>query len=114
VVHSDDEDSDEESESSAESSEEDSESEEEEPDDGKLYCLCKKPYDKWDFMIACDSCDDWFHVRCVGLTQAAAKRIKQYICPLCKKGGISLFHFFFFNRSCLLFSFFLIVINILL
>eukprot|EP01102_Stenamoeba_stenopodia_P005557 TRINITY_DN16315_c0_g1_i1.p1 TRINITY_DN16315_c0_g1~~TRINITY_DN16315_c0_g1_i1.p1 ORF type:complete len:726 (+),score=177.19 TRINITY_DN16315_c0_g1_i1:307-2484(+) len=86
VVNSDDEQSEDESESSAESSEEESESEEE-PDDGKLYCLCKKPYDKWDFMIACDSCDDWFHVRCVGLTQAAAKRLKQYICPICKKEG---------------------------
>eukprot|EP01103_Thecamoeba_quadrilineata_P011046 TRINITY_DN2554_c0_g2_i1.p1 TRINITY_DN2554_c0_g2~~TRINITY_DN2554_c0_g2_i1.p1 ORF type:complete len:1121 (+),score=243.59 TRINITY_DN2554_c0_g2_i1:54-3416(+) len=49
---------------------------------GESYCLCHKTIDQ--VMIACDSCDDWFHVGCVGLSPALAKKIKVYTCPRCK------------------------------
>lgn len=41
----------------------------EEDEDGKLYCLCKSPYEEGVFMVACDNCDDWFHCPCVGITR---------------------------------------------
>ena len=39
------------------------------------------------FMICCDTCEDWFHGNCVGITVAQGKRMeregKDYVCPLC-------------------------------
>ena len=34
-------------------------------------------------MISCDVCEDWYHLRCVGMTQTAAKSMKKYTCPVC-------------------------------
>ena len=34
-------------------------------------------------MIACDTCDDWFHVKCVNLTERKAKTLATYVCPAC-------------------------------
>ena len=40
-------------------------------------------------MIQCDSCEDWFHGKCVGVTKAQGKVIEesemQWHCPSCKK-----------------------------
>merc|ERR1712107_459857 len=35
-----------------------------------------------------DDCGDWFHGRCVNLTQAVGDELQHYLCPLCseKKG----------------------------
>ncbi|KAI9006930.1 PLU-1-like protein-domain-containing protein [Hyaloraphidium curvatum] len=58
-------------------------------DAGKPFCLCRKPYDPvLDVeMMECDSCKDWYHYRCVGITadQAAAivDRGDQWLCPIC-------------------------------
>lgn len=49
----------------------------------KLYCICRKPYKAGQDMIACDSCDEWFHFECVGITKAQANRKKTYMCPTC-------------------------------
>jgi hypothetical protein len=38
-----------------------------EPD--KLYCICRKPYVNGVFMIACDSCQEWYHGECVGIKE---------------------------------------------
>ncbi len=35
-------------------------------------------------MIACDVCDDWFHGKCVDITERKAKNLKTYVCPLCE------------------------------
>jgi hypothetical protein len=35
------------------------------------------------FYIGCESCSDWFHGRCVGILQAEAGAIDDYICPKC-------------------------------
>ena len=32
-----------------------------------LFCFCRKKEEG--FMIFCDTCEDWFHVACVGLTE---------------------------------------------
>jgi len=49
----------------------------------ELYCLCKQPYDESKFYIGCDVCQDWFHGTCVGITQAEADYIDNYVCPRC-------------------------------
>ncbi|KAK9923695.1 hypothetical protein M0R45_032101 [Rubus argutus] len=33
--------------------------------------------------ILCDFCETWFHMKCVKVTPAKAKQIKQYKCPSC-------------------------------
>lgn len=42
-------------------------------------------------MICCDSCDDWYHPKCVGKTKKEAQQIEIYICPNCKEMGDELF-----------------------
>ncbi|KAK9144894.1 hypothetical protein Sjap_004797 [Stephania japonica] len=44
-----------------------------------LYCICRKPYDQR-AMIACDSCDEWYHFDCVNLQGPLPKT---YMCPAC-------------------------------
>lgn len=51
----------------------------------KLYCICKKPYDPSKFMIGCDLCSNWFHVKCIGLTEIQAKAMDKYVCNECRK-----------------------------
>ncbi|KAI0644219.1 hypothetical protein C8Q79DRAFT_974759 [Trametes meyenii] len=48
----------------------------------KTYCICKKP-DDGSPMIHCASCKDWFHFRCVELSDRDAEEIQLYICPSC-------------------------------
>lgn len=50
--------------------------------DGKLYCICKKPYD-YSFMIGCDNCSNWFHPACIKISEDQVKTIKTYICDVC-------------------------------
>merc|ERR1712029_1174900 len=50
----------------------------------QLYCLCRQPYDDSQFYIGCEKCEDWFHGRCVGILQAEAENIEEYVCPKCE------------------------------
>lgn len=40
-------------------------------------------------MICCDSCEDWFHGKCVGITKALGEQMEaqgvEWNCPPCKK-----------------------------
>lgn len=47
----------------------------------KNYCLCRRPYEG--FMIGCDSCEDWFHGPCVGVTESHADKVTKYVCLRC-------------------------------
>jgi hypothetical protein len=67
--------------------EEEGNDDENENGDNKLYCVCKQPYQEGQEMIACDSCDDWFHFSCINLPKTRAKKIDKYICPLCEQNG---------------------------
>nr|XP_054752147.1 CXXC-type zinc finger protein 1-like [Lytechinus pictus] len=49
-----------------------------------LYCLCRS-FDCSQFMIACDHCEEWYHGRCVGVEEPAAKYILKYACPPCRE-----------------------------
>lgn len=37
------------------------------------------------FYIGCDSCHDWFHGSCVGISELQASVITSYMCPRCKE-----------------------------
>jgi len=50
----------------------------------EIYCLCRQPYDDSQFYIGCEKCTDWFHGRCVGILQAEAENIEEYVCPRCE------------------------------
>ena len=52
----------------------DSTSKENEPN--KLCCICQKTK-KDRFMIACDTCSEWFHGSCVGVNVKKGNEIKQ-------------------------------------
>lgn len=34
-------------------------------------------------LTGCDTCDDWFHDTCVGLTIPVARKLRQFQCPRC-------------------------------
>eukprot|EP01084_Bolivina_argentea_P148200 259142_1 len=34
-------------------------------------------------MICCDNCDEWYHYKCVNLTEQTADSIDKYRCPMC-------------------------------
>lgn len=60
----------------------------------KLYCTCRTPYKKGQFMIQCDGCNDWFHGSCVEVTPEMAETMDKFYCPNClgtskppKRGG---------------------------
>ena len=57
-------------------------------DDGErpsepVYCVCRRPDGGDEFMIQCDRCEEWYHGKCIGVTEAAAEEIEEYECSLC-------------------------------
>ncbi|KAK0547710.1 Transcription factor bye1 [Tilletia horrida] len=53
-----------------------------EDDDQAVYCICKAK-DDGSPMVECGLCEDWFHLRCVGLSKRAVDKLKSYVCPPC-------------------------------
>ncbi|XP_056154777.1 death-inducer obliterator 1-like [Lampris incognitus] len=55
-------------------------------DPDALYCICRQKHNKR-FMISCDSCQEWFHGDCVGVTEVQGRKMEkmgqEYICPCC-------------------------------
>ena len=47
-----------------------------------VYCICRKP-DRGDLMVQCDTCTEWFHGTCVGITATEALNMKMFKCPPC-------------------------------
>ncbi|KAL9599369.1 MAG: hypothetical protein Q9219_003902 [cf. Caloplaca sp. 3 TL-2023] len=63
---------------------------EDEDDDG-VFCICRGP-DDHTWMIACDGpCEDWFHGRCINMTEKESQLIEKYFCmvsgPNCTEAG---------------------------
>ncbi|PWN20762.1 hypothetical protein BCV69DRAFT_282984 [Microstroma glucosiphilum] len=51
---------------------------------GKLYCICRTLYDDDKMMIACDHCDQWYHVLCMKMKNEQADLIDVFVCPRCE------------------------------
>eukprot|EP01126_Amoeba_proteus_P058695 TRINITY_DN7602_c0_g1_i3.p1 TRINITY_DN7602_c0_g1~~TRINITY_DN7602_c0_g1_i3.p1 ORF type:complete len:334 (+),score=74.67 TRINITY_DN7602_c0_g1_i3:854-1855(+) len=54
--------------------------------DSGVYCLCRSR-DDGSFMILCESCEEWYHGKCVGVRERDGKFIDLYICPICTQTG---------------------------
>ncbi|XP_035376515.1 CXXC-type zinc finger protein 1b isoform X1 [Electrophorus electricus] len=55
-----------------------------EEENAPLYCICRKP-DINCFMIGCDNCNEWFHGRCINVTEKMAKAIREWYCQHCQE-----------------------------
>ncbi|WRT68563.1 uncharacterized protein IL334_005540 [Kwoniella shivajii] len=58
------------------------------PDKNAVYCVCRKPYNEEDdevLMVGCESCDNWFHPPCVGLSESMVEALDVYICKSCER-----------------------------
>jgi len=53
----------------------------------KLYCQCRSTHLPGDNMLLCNQCHEWYHQRCLRLTDAAFARFADigtpYVCPRC-------------------------------
>jgi hypothetical protein len=61
--------------------------EESEDDPNKLWCICNQPHNNR-FMICCDTCEEWYHGKCVNITKAMGQQMesegREWICLFCK------------------------------
>jgi COMPASS component SPP1 len=59
------------------------------PEDKKIYCLCRQPEKEERLMIQCDGFEEWFHSDCVRLNKKEIQLYQssdsKYYCPFCKK-----------------------------
>ena len=56
-----------------------------EPAPPELFCICRTPYDNDRFYLGCESCQGWYHGKCVHITEEQAAYIQDYICEACEK-----------------------------
>jgi hypothetical protein len=50
----------------------------------KLYCVCRKPYTS-EFMIRCEECKEWYHGKCVKITQEEEEAMGDFVCSGCHR-----------------------------
>lgn len=55
----------------------------------EIFCICRKPDYGGEMMISCDSCDEWFHFKCMNLNEKHAKLIAKFFCKFCRWKGIN-------------------------
>lgn len=57
---------------------------EEDEEDNTLYCICQRRQDDVEGgMIMCDRCEQWYHYRCMAITEDDVELVDQFICPPC-------------------------------
>ncbi len=49
----------------------------------ELFCVCQQPYNVDTAMIECDLCNEWYHLKCMGLTQARPDQPFTASCVAC-------------------------------
>lgn len=47
------------------------------------FCICRKGV-QGKFMVACDSCKEWFHTQCLGLLVKVVQKLSSFHCPKCR------------------------------
>lgn len=48
-------------------------------------CLCRRPYVADELMICCENCEEWYHPKCVKLTEKQVKTLgDDWLCPPCQ------------------------------
>lgn len=54
----------------------------------RVYCTCRGP-DDGTTMVQCERCEEWYHTRCVGLSDAAVAALAdgEYVCAACGGPG---------------------------
>ena len=63
-----------------EDNEDDVNDDDDEDGEMELFCICRKP-DDHTVMIGCDGpCEDWFHTRCVNMTNEKVALISKWYC----------------------------------
>lgn len=50
-------------------------------EDEAVYCICRTNSEKK--MVACDVCNEWFHLECINLSEELAEQIPQFVCSGC-------------------------------
>ena len=54
-------------------------------DDETPMCFCQMTALENDSsMVCCDTCDEWFHLRCAGVSKAAEKKLQNFECVVCQ------------------------------
>jgi len=51
-------------------------------DNGTRHCVCGGPSDG-NFMLCCDSCNEWFHGACMQVSNSLSDTQKKWSCPVC-------------------------------
>jgi hypothetical protein len=46
------------------------------------YCICNKEI-KNCCMVACEICDNWFHLNCINISKKELSYMDYYLCPFC-------------------------------
>jgi COMPASS component SPP1 len=58
--------------------------------EAKKYCICQSIYTDGELMLFCEGgCENWYHPKCVGITEDDAKRMgsnpnEKWICSKCQ------------------------------
>ena len=47
----------------------------------EVFCMCQMP-ETWDHMVRCDSCGEWYHLRCINL-RSMLNSVEQWFCSAC-------------------------------
>ncbi|XP_020231356.2 chromatin remodeling protein EBS, partial [Cajanus cajan] len=53
------------------------------PDRVVVYCKCEMPYNPDHLMVQCETCMDWYHPACVGITIEEANKLDHFVCSEC-------------------------------
>lgn len=53
------------------------------PKKWKKYCSCRTPFNPNLMYIKCDKCNEWYHLKCIGLSESDVDKNKNFICQNC-------------------------------